>query len=293
LRSFTRELVYVPGEDLLFVFDRVVSTKAEFKKTWLLHGVNPPDVDQDAQKEPGAKDFRNANTFRFDDGTGELLVHSLLPRERIVTRRGGTGHEFYCPGDEHGGAWGGGENWPLEPAEGGPLPSDPRLLRMWKAFWGEDLAKIERSNRKNVVPGSWRIEVSPSQPAEEDFFLHVFEIGNTGTTGKKKVKLVDGVSMIGAAFESGPVVLFGTSGLAIDHAEVSLSGLACDSLLLTGLQPESVYELSFSGLNVSDAQGATLPGVLKDVLRARANAKGVLQIESKHFENLRLRIAKI
>ncbi len=293
LRSFTRELVYVPGKDSLFVFDRVVSTKPEFRKSWLLHGVNAPNVDEDARKEPGTKDFSDANTFRFNDGTGELLVHSLLPRQRIVTRRGGSGHEFYCPGDEHGGAWSSGENWSLEPAEGGPLPTDPRLLHMWKAFWGEDLTKMERSNRKNVVPGSWRIEVSPSQPAEEDFFLHVLEIGRTGTTGKKQVKLVDGSGMIGAAFESGPVVLFGASGRAVDHAEVSLPELACDSLLLTGLQAESAYELSFSGLNVSDAQGATLPGVLKDVLQSRTNAKGVLQIENKHFENLRLRIAQI
>ena len=293
LRNFTRELVYVEDRNLLFVFDRVVSTKSEFKKSWLLHGVNAPSVDQDAQKEAGVKDFRNANTFRFNDGTGELLVHSLLPRERIVTRRGGSGHDFYCPGDEHGGAWGSGENWPLEPAEGGPLPTDPRLLNMWKKFWGEDLAKMERSNRKNVVPGSWRIEVSPSEPAAEDFFLHVLEIGNTGTTGKKQVKLVDGISMMGAAFENGPTVLFASAGQAVDHAEVSLPNLDCDSLLLTGLQPELMYELSFSGLNVSDAPDATLPGVLKDVLRARANAKGILQIENQHRQNLRLRITRI
>jgi heparin/heparan-sulfate lyase len=293
LRAFTRELVYVEDHNLLFVFDRVVSTKAEFRKSWLFHGVNSPSVEQDTQEDPGAKDFKNANTFRFNDGTGELFVHSLLPRERVLTRRGGPGSEFYCPGDEHGGAWGSGENWPLEPAEGGPLPADPRLLHMWKAFWGQDLTRMERSNRKNVVPGSWRIEVSPSQPSEEDFFLHVLEIGNTGATGKKQVKLVDGAGMLGAVFERGPAVLFSSSGQAIDHAEASLPNVACDSILLTGLQPESIYELSFSGLNVSDSPDATLPGVLKDVLRERANAKGILQIENQHRQNLRLHIARI
>jgi hypothetical protein len=293
LSCFTRELVYIPGKDVMFIFDRVVSTRAEFKKSWLLHGVNAPAVNQDRQAKPGAVDFPNANTFRFSDAGGELFVHSLLPRERIVTRRGGAGNEFYCPGDEHGGGWGSGENWPMEPAEGGPLPTDPRLLHMWKAFWGQDLAAVEPSNHKNVVPGSWRIEVSPSQPSEEDLFLHVLEIGNIGTTGNKQVKLVDGVNMTGAAFEGGPVVLFRSSGHAIDQAEVSLPGLACDSLLLTGLHPESIYELSFSGLNVTDAPDATLPGVLKDVASSRANEKGILQIENKHFQNLRLRIARI
>ena len=47
LRSFTRELVYIPGKNLLFVFDRVVSTNPAFRKAWLLHGVNQPAVDHD------------------------------------------------------------------------------------------------------------------------------------------------------------------------------------------------------------------------------------------------------
>ncbi len=293
LRCFTRELVYIPVANLLFVFDRVVSTKPQFKKAWLLHGVNPPSVDQDRQTRPGAMDFPNASTFSFSDGTGELLVHSLLPRERIVTRRGGSGYEFYDPGNENGGDWGSGENWPMEPAEGGPLPADPRLLHMWKAFWGQDLTRMESSNHKNVVPGSWRIEVSPTRAAEEDFFLNVLEIGNTRALGKKQVKLVDGTGMLGAAFEGGPAVLFGSAGQVVDQAEVSLPGVACDSLLLTGLQPESLYELSFSGLNVSDAPDVTLPGVLKGILHARANSKGVMQIEKRDLENLRLRVARV
>ncbi len=293
LRCFTRELVYIPGNDVLFVFDRVVSTKPGFHKAWLLHGVTAPAVDQDRQNQPGATDFPNANTFRFGNGNGELLVHSLLPKERVVTRRGGTGYEFYCPGNENSGTWDSGENWPMEPAEGGPLPTEPRLLHMWKAFWGQDLTKMERSNHKNVVPGSWRIEVSPARPAEEDFFLHILEIGNTGATGKKQVRLIDGFGMTGAGFESGPAVLFSSSGQAIGHAEVSLPAIACDSLLLTGLQPEALYELSFSGLNVSDSPAPILPGVLKDVIRGHANAKGVLRIEGQHFENLRLRIARV
>jgi hypothetical protein len=66
LRRFTREMVYVPGQGLLFVFDRVVSTNPAFRKAWLLHGVNPPRVDQsDGQAAPETKDFPNARTFRF------------------------------------------------------------------------------------------------------------------------------------------------------------------------------------------------------------------------------------
>jgi hypothetical protein len=293
LRTFTRELVYIPFDDVLFVFDRVVSKKAGFKKAWLLHGVSAPSVDKDVDTKPGVKNFANAGTFYFADGTGELLVHSLLPRKRTVTRRGGLGNDFFCPGDERGGPWGSGENWPLEPAEGGPLPDDPRLLHMWKAFWGDDFTKMLHSNRKNVVPGEWRIEVSPAEPAEEDFFLHAMEIGNKGSIGNKQVQLLDGVNFLGAAFQGGAIVLFGSTGTAVDRGEASLPDLACRSLLVTSLQPECVYEISFSGLNVSDSPTATLPGVLKDVLRVRANSKGVLHIENQPLGNLRIRLAKI
>jgi hypothetical protein len=294
LKKFTREVLYAPAQDLLFVFDRVLSTHPSFKKSWLLHGVGEPSVDQDAAPQgPEAKEFKNASTFRFREGSGELLVHSLLPRERVVTRRGGPGHDFYTPGDDHGGAWGTGENWPLDPPEGGPLPQDPKLQHMWKTFWGGDFSKISSSNRKNVVPGAWRVEVSPSIPAEEDFFLHVFEIGNTGATGKKRAQLIDGVNFVGAASESGPFVLFTTSDTAPQQGEVSLPDLACDSLIASGLLPDTVYELSLTGPNVSSSPTAVLPGVLVDMLRLQTNSKGVLLLEKAHLGNLRLRIARI
>jgi hypothetical protein len=293
VRRFTRELLYAPEHGILFVFDHVISTDPSFRKTWLLHGVNPPVVDQAGGGSEGAQDFRNAKTFRFVDGSGELLVHALLPRERVVTTRGGKGNEFYTPGDDHGGAWGSGESWPLEPADGAPLPEDPKLRRMWKLFWGEDFNKILPSNHKNVVPGTWRIEVSPALPAEEDFFLHVFEIGGTGKTGQRRTELLDGVHFQGAAFERGPIVLFSTAGSMVSSGEVSLPDLACESLVITSLQPNCIYELNFGGLNISSSPAAVLPGVTAGTQRIRANAKGILRLESRELSNLRLRFAKV
>jgi hypothetical protein len=294
LRCFTREILYVPGHSVLFVFDRVVSKNPSFRKAWLLHGTNQPSVDQKSgQGKPGAQDFPNGKTFLFRDGAGELLVHSLLPKERVVTRRGGTGSEFYTFGNDQGGAWGTGENWPLEPPEGAPLPEDPKLRHAWKLFWGEDFSKILPSNRKNVVPGAWRIEVSPALPNEEDFFLHVFEIGDLGKTGQKRTELLDGVNFQGAAFERGPMVLFSSATSIVAEGEVSLPDLACASLIITGLQPVADYELSFGGLNVSSQPAAVLPGVSAATTRLRTNNNGVLRLEQKNLGNLRLRIARI
>ncbi len=291
LRCFTRELVYVPDHNVLFIFDRVVSTNPSFRKAWLLHGVNEPSVDQDERGVSGTQDFPQGRTIRFSEGSGELLVHALLPKRRLITRRGGSGHEFYTPGNDEGGGWGTGQNWPLEPADGSALPQDPKLLRMWKLFWGEDFTRILSSNRKNVVPGAWRVEVSPAVPAEEDLFLHVMEIGGMGETGKKRAELLEGEKVVGAAFEQGPVVIFSATDSAVGSAEISLPDLGCDSLIFTGLCSNCYYEMNLGGLNVSSSPAAVLPGVTAGTERLRANSKGILRLE-RPPGNLRLRIAK-
>jgi heparin/heparan-sulfate lyase len=291
LKRFTREILYSPEQDILFVFDRVSSWNSAFRKAWLLHGVNQPTVDKDSgDGRAEAKEFKNANTIRFREGTGELLLHSLLPRERIVIRRGGPGQEFYTPGDDRGGAWGSGQNWPLEPAEGGPLPQDPNLAHMWKQFWGDDFEKISPSNRKNVVPGAWRIEVYPALAAEEDYFLHLLEIGNTRTTRGKRVALIEAVNFNGAVFEGGPCVLFATSDSARQGGEVSIPEVPVRSLIVTSLQPNTVYELSFHGPNVASSPSAALPGVRIDMHRGRANEKGILFLDGPLRENARVLI---
>jgi hypothetical protein len=293
LKRFTREILFLPENGLLFVFDRVMSSQASYRKAWLLHGVNEPSIDADAGNgAANVKEFKNASTFRFREGSGELLVHSLLPRERLVTRRGGPGAEFYTPGNDQGGPWGSGENWPLEAAGGGPLPEDPKLHRMWKTFWGDDFSSILPSNRKNVVPGAWRVEVSPAVSVEEDFFLHVFEIGKVGATGKR-MELIDGVNFKGAVSESGDYVLFAASEFAAQGGEVSLPDFPCNSLISTGLLPNTIYEISFIGPNVSTSPKAVLPGVLTDMFHLRSNNMGVLRLESPRRGNMRLRIARI
>lgn len=293
VRTFTRELLYVPSSNVLFVFDRVISGDPSFRKVWLLHGVNPPVVDQDAATNAGTKDYPLAKTFRFVDGGGELLVHSLLPRERVVTRRGGSGNEFYTPGNDSGGAWGSGQNWPLEEAAGSFLPEDPKLRRMWKLFWGEDFNRILPSNRKNVIPGSWRIEVSPAKASQEDFFLHVLEIGDAQQTRKARVELLDGVSVKGAALEHGPMVLFNSTDSALETAEVSLPEMTSDSLLLTGLRAHATYELNMGGLNISSSPTAVLPGASVGTVRVRANQNGLVRIEKPEVGGLRLRLNRI
>ena len=74
---------------------------------------------------------------------------------------------------------------------------------------------------------------------------------------------------------------------------MSLPDVACDSLIAFGLLPDTIYELSFTGSNVSSSPTAVLPGVLADMLRLRTNGQGVLRLEHSHFGNVGLRIARV
>jgi hypothetical protein len=284
LRAFTRQLLYLPDMDVMLVFDRVVSTEPEFRKTWLLHGVNMPWVDGTGiQSSNGEEAFGNAGQFRLQDGDGEVLVHTLLPKRHITSRRGGTGHEFWTPGNTNGDPWGSGRNWALEPAEGGPLPDDPVERAMWEKFYDNDIPRIKRSNRRNVVPGSWRVEVTPVHPQLEDFFLHAFEIGDRGKTGRVNVELLQGQGVAGTGCtitgEAGVAALFPAQEAPLDFAEVTFPSFPCHTLWVAGLEADRRYNLEFAGSNLASGDAAA-PGVPLLSLEIRANKNGVAQVKS-------------
>ncbi len=292
MEHFTREIAYTPENNVFIVFDRVRSADPNFKKVWLLHGVGEPkvtSVEKGRDVGHGGTDFKNATTFTLEDGKGRLRVHSLLPRERDVIKRGGPNFEFWTPGDEYGGGWGTGKNWPLDPPEGGPLPTDPYLRKMWKTFWGENFEKLARSNTRAVVPAAWRVEVSPAKPSKEDFFLHVFEIGDRGDVRTPKVELVDGSNLIGALVEGGTVVLFATVDGAVTEGEVTIPDVSTNYLLISGLKPHAKYELQMTG-GRANWRGGLFNGVPGMTYIGAANGSGVLHVAWKDQKDGRLRL---
>lgn len=93
----------------LLVFDTVTASNPAFKKTWLLHSQNMPQIDG------------NVSTITRTDNNynGKLINTTLLPRgdQAILNRVGGVGNEFsvnginypntprYLAGSEEPGAW--------------------------------------------------------------------------------------------------------------------------------------------------------------------------------------------
>lgn len=292
MEHFTREVAYTPDNNVLVVFDRVRSTDPNYKKVWLLHGVSEPRVvagEDGRDIGHGGMAYPNATVFTYENGQGRLRAHLLLPRERVVIKRGGRGFEFWTPGDEFGGGWGTGKNWPLDPPAGGPLPTDPYLAKMWKTFWGDKFDKLLPSNTRAVVPAAWRVEVSPSKPAKEDVFLNVMEIGDRGDARSPRVELVDGSNLVGALVEGGTITLFATVDGPVTEGEVTIPAVDTNSLMLSGLKPHAKYELQMTG-GRANWRGGLFNGVPGGTYIGTANDSGVMHLPFKGQKDGRLRL---
>jgi hypothetical protein len=283
LERFTREIVHLRGPDVLVVLDRVRASDPSYRKVFLLHGVSRPTVEAAAAGTNvgnGGTSYGAASLVTLEDGQGRLRVHPLLPRARDVVVRGGPGNEFWTPGDERGGAWGSGQNWPLDPPQGGPLPDDPYLRKMWTTFW-DGIERLSPSNRRAVVPGGWRIEVSPTIPSKQDVFLHVLEIGDRDARPPRRVESIEGHALDGAAVEGESTVLFADG----DAGEATLPDVRTPRLLLAGLAPGAAYEIQVTS--------GFAPG--SPVWRADAEAgdEGTLLVAWEGVRDGRLRLRRL
>ena len=83
LKSFVRRIVYIrPGT--FIILDKVISKKAEYKKTFLLHTVNKPEL-------------KNGLISALSGGA-KLVMQSFLPEKREVKIIGGPGKEYFVAG---------------------------------------------------------------------------------------------------------------------------------------------------------------------------------------------------
>lgn len=84
-----RQFVFV-APDIFVVYDKITSTKPEYKKTWLLHTASEPQV-------LGNNEF----TETYDEG--KLFCRTIFPEKIDIKKIGGPGKQF----------WSDGRNWPL------------------------------------------------------------------------------------------------------------------------------------------------------------------------------------
>ncbi|MFH0728324.1 MAG: heparinase II/III family protein [Pseudomonadota bacterium] len=100
-----RQFVFVPPGHFV-VFDRVTSTDAAYKKTWLLHTARQPEV--------------SGRIFSATHEQGRLFGQVILPADATITLVGGPGKQFMN----------GSRNWPLP--QGYTILPDNELLGQWR-----------------------------------------------------------------------------------------------------------------------------------------------------------------
>src|SRR5262249_59731849 len=124
-----------------------------------------------------------------------------------------------------------------------------------KTFWGEDLEKLSPSNRRAVVPGAWRIEVSPREPSRDDVFLHVLEIGDRGAPPVRVDPLVQGKGLAGAIVGGEAAGFLATCHAPLEEGESTLPDVASASPLWAGLVPRPLYAAqAASGVRPGEAR---------------------------------------
>jgi len=133
VKNVTRSMVTFNTRDsvwpcMLVIVDRIVSTKASFKKTWLLHSIQEPMIQGRTMTiVRNSKNYTGKDTY-----AGKLVVESLVPEKVNITKVGGPGKEFWIESigrnfaTSKGGAAEPG-NWRIEISPEPPAKSDTFL----------------------------------------------------------------------------------------------------------------------------------------------------------------------
>ena len=181
VREVTRQFAYVKGDRAFFViFDRVDATQKAFPKTWFLHVPTEPSVEgresvvvpHHVMQVEGSIATWVSSPAGIENvlshGRSRAFMKTLMPKNAILTRRGGDGHDF----------WG-----------------HPREETAQYNHTGD------RGDRPPVVP--WRLEVASPGTSEREYFLHVLEIGDESDDQMTPVALRETGDRVGAVLGKG------------------------------------------------------------------------------------------
>jgi len=199
-REFTRQFLYLRGgngrPDTIIIFDRVESTKAEFRKTWLLHTMKEPmSAAGETEREDGLYEC-DGDLIIVPNKFSKLFCRVLLPEEHTITKVGGYRVKDY---------WYGGSNYAPE------------------------------SDRQMKHAPRWRVEVSPARPAERDCFLHVLypvaaDAGDVPSATVQRDEDTVTLKTVGA------IVTFATRGPVGGHIRVTSGRGSFDKDLTTDVE---------------------------------------------------------
>ena len=171
----------------MVVFDKIVSASQSFKKTWLIHSHNEPQI-------AGSQYVITNNN---GDYSGKLVGQSILPHSSNMTKIGGSGYEFWLESTQ--------TNYAV-------------------------------SHYAGDEPAAWRIEISPSSQANQDFFLNVMTVMDSSMNsypGATEFADIDNLACGAKILDR--AVLFGKGDDEIEVLKFYLPGNSPVKLLITDL----------------------------------------------------------
>jgi hypothetical protein len=244
MAHYTREITFLRPAYFV-VLDRVGSSDASFAKRWLLHSITQPAVSGTAASVAGGGTSFTGDLTTITNGSGRLFVRTVLPLQHSIVRRGGSGYEYWTSYD------GSGSN-PL-PASGTGSPNEP---------------------------GAWRIEVSPTVAATDDFFLHVLEPRASTVSTPAAVARIQNATVLGVHIQDATedqVALFSADKRAASIGTAfsyTFAPTRTTRHVVAGLVPGSSWNLSYA------TSGGVQTVSLSPGTQLRATAAGVLAFET-------------
>ena len=133
---YQRSFAFISSIEIVIVYDRVESADPAYRKRWLLHSQNAPQINADS--------FELGVSHNPATGMpgGRLMGRVLLPENAGIAATGGPGFEFFVDGTNY----------------------------------DEDGAvQLAAARHKGAEPGSWRLEVQPGSQNRQDEFLVVMQ----------------------------------------------------------------------------------------------------------------------
>jgi hypothetical protein len=164
VEQFIRTFGFDITTGAILIFDRVRASNPGFRKRWLQHSIEKPELTPYGYRIKSSAKGRSSN-----QGASRLDAHVLLPRNPDIALVGGAGFEFHVEGKNFD--------------EG-----------------GKTLQAIKK--KKTVEAGNWRVELSPSVKAQDDLFMVALLPHKTPGVPPPRVRLLEEDSRIGCEIVS-------------------------------------------------------------------------------------------
>jgi|GEM_PF-169848 len=216
------------------VYDTVSSSNEDFRKAWLLHSEEQPDIQGtrttiERNPRPGGTAVVNGDVVNYDatNYSGQLVNDTLLPASHNIIPIGGPGHEFDVKGVNI-------------------VPT----------------GKSQPEDRNSDTYGQWRIEIVPTVKNKTDEFLNVMQVMDIGDTALDTTSLTPVLGEVVGANIANIDVYFGKTTAPISHPITVEASADAEHLLITGLK-QGVWKVNDVAYTVTEEAGtlyATVDG---------------------------------